>query len=459
MLIGIALGYRSITVANATLTFPPDFLWGTATSAYQVEGQSVNSDWWTWEQEAGRIAAGGRSGDAANWWTNAEADLAAAAAMGTNAHRLSLEWSRIEPEPSVFDEHALTRYREILQACHDLGLQPMVTLHHFSNPHWLSDKGDFSADIVVDYFRRYTAKAVAALGDLVPHWITFNEPVYYAFQRYLAGSFPRPGVSGWAALIRAVRNMLACHAAAYHTIKEVAPTAQVGGAHYIASIAPIPKSNRLDKFWAARLSTWLNEAWPDSLVSGTLRTPLGRIQVKNLAGTSDFIGLDYFARYYVKFPPSKDMLERRWAKDRSAREGSFGDPYPYGLYEAINRANKRYGLPIYITSNGLPDEDDDERPGYMMDHLRQVWHAISFCFPVMGYYHWSLIDNFAWQYGWERRFGLIALDETTQVRTWRPSAYLYQAISRSGTMTSEMARQFAPEMVDMMFPGSPPPAP
>src|SRR5687767_867524 len=147
-------------MAQATMYFPADFRWGTATAAHQVEGNNTNNDWWAWEQERGRILHGHQSGLACDWWENAEADLDRAAEMGTNAHRLSLEWSRIEPEPSVFSDEALGRYREILQGMHERGIEPMVTLHHFTNPLWLVEKGDFDTALVVDYFQRYTAKVV-----------------------------------------------------------------------------------------------------------------------------------------------------------------------------------------------------------------------------------------------------------------------------------------------------------
>lgn len=179
-------------MAHATMNFPSDFLWGTATSAYQVEGNNTNSDWWPWEAAEGSILEDQRSGRACDWWENAEADLDLAAGLGTNAHRLSLEWSRIEPEPSVFNEAALDRYRQILQAMHDRGIEPMVTLHHFSNPLWLVEKGDFSSDVVVDYFKRYASRVATALGDLVPKWITINEPMVYIFLRYLSADFPAP---------------------------------------------------------------------------------------------------------------------------------------------------------------------------------------------------------------------------------------------------------------------------
>ncbi|MEW5988884.1 MAG: family 1 glycosylhydrolase, partial [Chloroflexota bacterium] len=233
-------------MAQATMHFPPDFLWGTATAAHQVEGNNSNNDWWQWEQEAGHILQGHRSGLACNWWENAEADLDRAAEMGTNAHRLSVEWSRIEPEPSVFDEAAVDRYRQILQALRDRHIEPMVTLHHFTNPLWLVEKGDFDSDLVVDYFQRFTAKVVKSLGDLVPKWITINEPMVYLVYRYLDTAFPAPRKRGWSAGMRALANLLRCHAVAYHTIKESYPQAQVGVAKHWRPFEGRPGGHRLD---------------------------------------------------------------------------------------------------------------------------------------------------------------------------------------------------------------------
>ncbi len=227
-------------MAKAAMIFPDDFLWGTATAAHQVEGNNTNNDWWRWEQDPGHILEGHQSALACDWWENAEADLDRAAAMGTNAHRLSLEWSRIEPEPSRFDGAALDRYRQILQAMRDRGIEPMVTLHHFSNPQWLVEKGDFNNAIVRDYFQRYTAKVVEVLGDLVPKWVTINEPIVYVFMRYLEGAFPAPTRKGLASGGEALRNLLVCHAAAYHTIKEAFPAAPVGVAKNMAVIAARP---------------------------------------------------------------------------------------------------------------------------------------------------------------------------------------------------------------------------
>ncbi len=445
-------------MAEATLHFPSDFRWGTATSAYQVEGNNRQSDWWAWEAQDGRILNGDHSGLACDWWENAEADLDIAAELGTNAIRIGLEWSRIEPEPSVFNSGALDRYRQILQACHDRGLEPMVTLHHFSNPLWLVEKGDFSSEIVVDYFRRYTAKVVDSLGDLVPIWITINEPMTYVFMRYLSGAFPQPASASLSSAMRAVHNLLRCHAAAYHTIKERYPGAQVGVASNLAVFEARPPSNALDKWWAGQVSQLYNNAWLDATQTGTWRSPLGRKRIANLAGTFDFVGLNYYTRFLLRFPPPKGIIEPEWGPDAVVSDGNYGEVYAYGLYQLIEHVWLRYQRLMYVTENGVPDSADRLRPGFIMDHLRQIWHAVSFCYPVMGYYHWTLVDNFEWDRGWSQRFGLVALDTATQARTWRPSAHLYQEICRTGTITSDMAARYAPDLLSVMFPGTTPQA-
>lgn len=446
---------EEVIVAQAKMVFPPDFLWGTATAAHQVEGNNTNSDWWAWEQEDGRILHGHKSGTACDWWANAEADLDRAAEMGTNAHRLSLEWSRIEPEPSVFSSEALERYRQILQAMHDRGIEPMVTLHHFSNPLWLVEKEDFNSRVVVDYFQRYTAKVVDTLGDLIPKWVTINEPMVYVFNRYLDKNFPAPSQTGWTAAMQAVRNLLRCHAAAYHTIKEKQPDSLVGTAKHMAVFAPRPGSGRLEKWWAGRLSWLFNDMWHESLRHGRLRWPLGRGRVKHLADSFDFIGLNYYARFYVKFPPRGGFLANEWGPDAIVGDGDFGEVYPDGIFQMIKQV-LRYDKPIYITENGVPDAVDGIRPSFLFSHLREIWRAISFCFPVMGYYHWSLVDNFEWEQGWTQRFGLIEMNPETQDRQLRASGKLYREICQTATLTSDMAQRYAPELMKTIFPGQPP---
>jgi len=338
---------------------------------------------------------------------------------------------------------------------HNRGLEPMVALHHFTNPLWLVEKGDFNVDVVVDYFRRYTVKVVEALGDLVPKWITFNEPMVYVFLRYMADEFPAPHKHGLGAGFQAVRHMMHCHAAAYHAIKEKFPEAQVGIAKSMQVFAPRLEGNWLDGRMAKWVDSVFNDVWLDSLVTGQLKRPFGRGRIPHLAGSFDFLGINYYTRFRVKFPPSGDLVVRDWGDDAIVSDGAYGEVYPVGLYQMIKRAT-RYQKPLYITENGLPDMRDAIRPSFILTHLREVWRAVSFCFPVMGYYHWSLIDNFEWHNGWSQRFGLIEMEPETQKRRWRRSAYLYQEICRSNSISSEMAARYAPELMPILFPGHKP---
>ncbi len=442
-------------MVKAKMIFPPDFLWGTATSSHQVEGNNVNNDWWAWEQNNGRFPQNQRSGVACDWWQHAEADLDRAAELGINAHRISIEWSRVEPEPSVFNQAALDRYREILLGMIKRRIEPMVALHHFTNPMWLVEKGDFSSDIVVEYFRRYTAKVVQALGDLVPKWITFNEPMVYFFSRYLTDGYPEPQHRGMQAGFTAVCHMLQCHAVAYHTIKEAQPQAQVGMAKNMPVFQAAPGRGAVSKWWARQVDYLFNECWLQSMETGRVKRPFGSGTIKNLAGAYDFIGINYYTRFYVKLPPGKEFISREWGEDAIVSDGHYGEVYPAGLYQMIKRTQK-YNKPIYITENGIPDQADKIRPGFILAHLREIWRAINFCFPVMGYYHWSLVDNFEWTEGWCQRFGLIEMNPETQERTIRDSGRLYQEICQNYEISSDMVAHYAPELMSVLFPGEKP---
>ncbi|NJN53833.1 MAG: family 1 glycosylhydrolase [Anaerolineae bacterium] len=281
-------------------------------------------------------------------------------------------------------------------------------------------KGDFSSQIVVDYFQRYVAKVVDTLGDLIPKWITINEPMVYLFARYIDGSFPAPQQSGLRAGLEAARHMLMCHAAAYEVIKRKYAEAQVGFAKNIPIFAPKPGSSVVSKMWTRQIDGLFNRMWLEAVYNGRMRTVLGSSKIKGLTGTYDFIGLNYYTRFYLRFPPPKNFYEPEWGPDAIVSDGNYGEVYPAGLYQAIQRLLK-YNKPIYITENGLPDAADVLRPSFILTHLREVWRAISFCFPVMGYYHWSLVDNFEWDRGWTQRFGLIELDPETQARRLRRS--------------------------------------
>lgn len=420
--------------------FPAGFLWGTATSAHQVEGGNHNQ-WTEWERQPGRIWHSGRSGDACDWWRDAESDFDRAAALGQNAHRLSIEWSRIEPAEGRFDAAAVGRYRQMLEALRARGIEPMVTLHHFTDPLWLAADGGWLDARTPARFARFVEYAVSALGDLCSLWCTINEPVIFATQGYLNGEFP-PGLRDIGATLRVVRNLLLGHAAAATAIRRVSPRHKVGLVHHVRPLDPASLSP-LDHAIARLYDYLFNTVVILALRTGRIPPPLasGLRFTPGLANSSDFFGLNYYTREHVAFDrrAASALFGRHFTppsalqSDAGKAGATYGEIYPHGLYRALRRVG-RLGVPIYITETGLPDADDDVRPQFLLDHLAAVHHAVEAGVDVRGFFVWSLVDNFEWAEGWGLRFGLYALDEHTQQRTLRPSGALYAAIARANAI-------------------------
>ena len=439
---------------HAIHTFPRGFLWGTATSSHQVEGNNSNNDWWIWEQEQGHIVQGHKSGRACDWWGGRwQEDLDRAVEGGQNAHRLSIEWSRVEPSPAVWDDSALDHYRQIIKGALDRGLMPMVTLHHFTNPQWVADQRGWLNPQIVTIFERYVRKVVNALHDLVGLWLTINEPNVYFFLAYLEGSFP-PGMKDLKSLHQVIKHMVMAHAAAYHAIHDIQPQSSVGLAHHYLGFHPVNPRNPLDRWLARFKSENFNNVFPRAVTNGWIRTPFGKGQVPQAVGTQDYFGLNYYTVEQCAFDPLHPMnaLQRGiYPEDADLSPTGFIANEPEGMWEALCWA-RRFNLPIYVTENGVEDADSSIRPRYLAAHIRQVWRAVNFNWRVRGYFHWSLVDNFEWDRGWTQRFGLWALDVETQKRKKRISADLYMEICKANGLSSEMVAIYAPEILDQMFP-------
>jgi beta-glucosidase len=449
-------------MADATLHFPPDFLWGTATSSHQVEGDNGNNDWWAWEQrQEGHVFENHLSGKACDWWAGkAEDDIKRMADLNTNAHRLSLEWSRIEPTPGEWDYAAIDRYRDILKKMRKAGVEPMVTLHHFTNPLWMVEQGSWLHPDSVRWFETYVNKIVADLSDLCDMWCTINEPNVYAGNGFFNGSWP-PGEANINSYFQVVYHMLQAHAAAYYAIHELKPQAKVGLAKHM--IAWYPRTGfPLDRMITRLLDRAFNGVTLDALAAGQWNPPIGKKgELSDVRGTLDWIGLNYYQRYDAGFSLRvlKSLgISYAARRDRPKGPEDWGELYPQGLYDLIKRLHKQLGLPIYITENGVPDRGDSVRPGFLLEHLQQVWRAVNFNIPVMGYYFWSLVDNFEWAEGYDPRFrfGLYGVNWETQERTLRKSGELYAEIAKTGSISSDMARRYAPDKVGKLFPGSGP---
>lgn len=435
------------------LRMPDGFLWGAATAAHQNEGDNRNNQWAAWEQQPGHIYNGDAAGVATDWWNleTAAADFDRAAELGLNSLRVSVEWSRIEPEEGVFDQSALRQYAEMVGLLRARGIEPMVTLHHFTDPLWLTDLGAWENPKVADYFARFVARVVEALGDQVTLWCTINEPIVYAYGGFMGGSFP-PGVSSMRRAFNVLRRMLLAHGRAYRTIHRLQNGARVGLAHNHRVFLPADPSSAADRRGAVLLDSLANRSVYESFTAGKLLPPLGLGQrVTAMIDACDYIGVNYYTPVRVSFAPSApgQFFTRQFfspaaeLSDATPTGEAYGEIDPHGLYLALTQA-AAYGKPLYVTENGVPDHDDDMRPRFIATHLAETWRAIRDGADVRGFYHWTLVDNFEWAAAWSLRFGLFDLDRETQARTARTSAAVYSRIAQANGVPVSLLEKLAP---------------
>ena len=441
-------------MAQATFEFPKGFMWGTATSSHQVEGRNTNNNWYRWEEE-GHIIPGHNCGLACDWWGGRwREDFDRAVEGGQNAHRLSLEWSRIQPTPDRWDEDALNYYRQMIRGLCDRGMTPMVTLHHFTDPIWIMEEGGWDNEKTVEHFRTYVEKAVSALKEYVTLWCTINEPNVYAAMGYLTGEFP-PGKQDLASTFQVMINLAKGHAAAYHAIHKIQAEAEVGLVVNYRSMVPNRAWFPLDGLVAGIQSRTYNDFFPHAAATGQLNIPFKRQSLPEVKGTQDFLGINYYTQDLVSFSimAAKELFGKRFFDPNAeVSETGFIANHPLGLFEAL-KWGRQFNVPLIVTENGVEDSSDKLRPPYLTEHIHQMWRGINFNWQVKGYFHWSLVDNFEWERGWTQRFGLWELDPTSQTRTRRASADLYAEICRNNALSSEMVAKYAPTVMEKLFPG------
>jgi beta-glucosidase len=439
---------------QGTYHFPKGFLWGTATAAHQVEGDNTNNSWADWENQPGRIIDGQKAGKACDWWGGRwKEDFKRALDTGQNAHRLSIEWSRIQPTRDTWDEKALDRYVEMMRWLVDHKMTPLVTLHHFSDPFWLTKIGGWENPETPALFEAFTRKVVPALAEYVNMWVTINEPNVYVLCGWLGPTFP-PGKNSLPLAAIVVENLVRGHARAYYAIHELQPQAQVGVAVNYRSMVPARSWSLLDRIPVSLQNQIYNNAFHDALATGKLNLVFKRVSIPEAANTQDYIGVNYYSRDEIKFDitkPGEMFGSSSFPKGALLSATGFLANVPEGMFDALKWAHK-YDLPILVTENGVEDDKDSLRPRYTIEHLYQIWRAANFNWRVKGYFHWSLVDNFEWERGWTQRFGLWGLDVETQKRIRRPSVDLYEAICKENGISSELVERFAPEVLDKLFP-------
>jgi beta-glucosidase len=440
---------------KAKFHFPRGFLWGTATASHQVEGNNSNNNWWAWEQEPDRIMHGHKSGLACDWWGGRwKEDFDRAAEGAHNAHRLSIEWSRIQPKPDRWDEDSLDHYRDMLRGLKERNISPLITLHHFSDPIWVSELGGWENENSIEYFIKYVSKVVEALAEYNNLWITINEPNVLVVNGYLLGLFP-PGKRSLSLIGKVYTNLLRAHAAAYREIHRLQSTARVGIAINYRSAKPAKSWNPLDIGMVGLQSKVFNNPFPSALLDGVLRLPISRRRIPETKGTQDFLGLNYYTRDYLALSllhPRNYFLRRYFRSGADLSDTGFLATEPDGMFEAL-KWGLQYNVPIIITENGIEDAEDRIRPSYIIQHIHQIWRGINFNWPIKGYFYWTLVDNFEWERGWTQRFGLWELDEETQIRRKRPSADLFAEICDQNGISSESVQKYAPEIFSKIFPG------
>ncbi len=370
--------------------------------------------------------------------------LARAADLGLNAIRMSLEWSRLEPEPGVFDRDAFERYRAILRFAKDRGLEVMLTLSHFTLPRWVAKLGGWTHANTPALFGGFAERSMRELADHVRLVATLNEPMVLAFTAYAGRSWP-PGRGSLRACLLALRRMMDGHLEAYRAIRRVAPAVRVGLVVNMPLFTAARGDHHIDRLVAAAQDWAFNGALLHALRTGVWLPPfaLRPETVSELPRSFDWMGLNYYGRYDVRFNPlAPALLFGRHVQDPTVRlhETDWGRPWPPGMSAQLHRL-EALGVPLYVTENGVCDAEDALRPDYLLEHVAELERFGKSGHDVRGYFHWSLVDNFEWAEGWNARFGLFELDVATLARTPRRSAELYASIVRAGGVPEALRRE------------------
>lgn len=410
-------------------SFPNGFMWGSATAAYQVEG-GIKNDW---------SALGVDAGEAIDHWNTYASDFDELQKMGQTMYRMSLSWARIEPQKGHFDQRALDHYKQMFHALKSRGIQPMVTLFHFTAPQWFAEQGGWTKAQNVADFNSFVEKVSTTFSEDVYYWNTINEPLVYAFRSYDEGAWP-PFKKDRELALEVAKNLILAHAKAYRTVHKNDSLASVGFAKHVSLLEPNWPLNPADQMMTSLQNYLFNFVFWEALKNGEMHLripgfkPIDIPFDKDLQNTMDFVGVNYYSRYKVEAtgktltPLDAPRTELNWAIA------------PQGLKTALQMANtyaKYFKAPIIITENGLADHDDNVRPGFLVQHLKTLHEAIDMGIPVIGYLHWSTIDNFEWTDGYGPKFGLM-----TAERQWRPSAYLYQKIIQDNALPFEWVQKY-----------------
>ena len=440
ILLLLALGCLRPVHADLSVHFPQNFRWCVASAAHQVEGGDTNSDWADWEQVPGHIKNGEKSGAACDEWNRVAEDIGLMKNLGAGVYRFSVEWSKIEPAENQYDTNAIAHYQHEVELLQNAGMEPLITLHHFTLPRWLRAKGGWEWDGSGEAFSRFAELVYREIAPGARDWVTFNEPMVHIMGGYYEGATPPGEHRSMSGIIPPLRGLLKAHAIAYHALHSAAKTLgfpiRVGMAHHLRTFDPFDPGSTTDMMMTNLVDTAWNRTVPDALESGRLVLHMLWLanddeEIPDLEGTQDFLGVNYYTGDLIESSLSQGFIKHN--RSDFPKNDLGWDIYPEGFYRVLHTATGRYAnKPIIITENGIADAADSKRPAFLRDHLSYLAKAIDDGIPVEGYCHWSLMDNFEWTEGFTPRFGLYSVDYQTFARTPRPSAGLFHDIIANG---------------------------
>jgi len=463
----------SLKKISETIMFPKNFLWGTATAAEQIEA-SDKSDWAAfirknYNGEGKPITSAGIK-DLHQWSANVvrektshitryREDIALMKELGANAYRFSIAWDRLftGAQSKTPDATAVAFYDALFAELAKQGIEPSVTLFHFSSPAWFFEekagKRGWERDDAIEHFSHFVNFVVHRWGKNVRVWCTLNEPMVYVYNGYMLGLFPplekRPDEKAVAPVIEA---LLRAHGAAYSIIKKSNSATLVGVTQHTREFSPYRNHAILDRIIAAKVEQAFIWDFTDAIQTGILKVTNTDIEkpIENLKGTQNFIGINYYGRFYIKsniFAPTKFEVKNHDDENPTEIKNELGwADFPLGMKTILISAKSKYQLPIYIMESGTAENiaDDKLRQQLIITHLTEAANAIKEGADVRGYFHWSLIDNFEWAEGFGARFGLVEIDyKNNFARKKRKSFETLQSIIDKGISASAYERAAA----------------
>ncbi len=424
---------------------PKELLMGSATAATQIEGGDKNSNWYHWSLQ-GKIANNESSIIAADHYNRVEEDIKLMKEMNHDIYRMSIEWSRIEPEEGKWSQEGINHYQMEIKSLLEAGIKPLITLHHFSHPQWFEELGQWTNKASAEYLLRFTKKVVSSIGHDVNEYCTINEPNVFVMDTFMDGKYPPGKKDDIVSYFKASRNLIIAHLKAYEAIHHIREDmgykdTLVGIAIHLAYFE-VYKPKLLTKLSKNLMDYSFHQLFLNGMIHGQLKFPIGFTYPIGKGVFCDFLGVNYYSRHLIHSSYNPAMLFGEVKVENGLADEKINDLgweiYPEGLYRVTKKVYDKYKLPIYITENGIPDAKDSKRAKFIYDHMIQIKRLIDSGVDVRRYYHWSLLDNLEWNDGYFPRFGLVHVDYKDQKRTIRNSGYFYGELCKNKEVTRAM---------------------